>query len=347
MDDGVYFGLPFEAYLAEPRFSSHGVGQMSRSPYDFWARSWMNPNPVDEESEFKDKGTAYHTRVVEGREKFMKLYAPELDKEAFAGRDLLVTMDDMKSVLRRFGLPLGGNKPDLVDRVRAVDPGALIWDSLIEDHAHIHRGKKLLPMKWIKEMEIAAANIENHPDLKQCFSGGYPEVSVFWTDEVEAGGGEIIPVKMKSRFDYVKPKAWLDLKSFGNVQGMRMKRAVAREFANRRYYVQVATYYRAADRARDLAQAGKVAGIDAGAALKLLTPDKTCIFVWQQTVVPVALGRIYPRALQAVQIGEIELRDAQEAFARCVSTYGADPWVDQSPIEEADDNEFPAYLGEG
>lgn len=344
LPDGVYFNLSFNDYLAVRRFSSHGVIQMTRSCYDFWARSWMNPNPPDEESEFKDKGTAYHARIVEGRKVFEAQYAVELEPDDYP--EAMRTTDDLKEFLRGRGLKLTGNKPELIARVLEADPDAQVWDDLVARHAATHAGKTMISHKWLLEIEIAAANIEKNPELQHAFRGGAAEVSVLWTATVETPDGDVIEVPMKSRFDYVKPKAWVDLKSFSNSVGMRLSRAVSREYANRRYYVSTAVYYQAADAAKELVAAGKFSGASKETAEALFTHDKLALYVWQQTVVPVALGRVYPRELQVVQIGDSQFRDALAEYARCWQTFGDDPWIPQSKIETADDTEFPAYIGE-
>ena len=71
MNDGIYFGMELEAYLAEERLSSSGIKQLLVHPLHFWAHSWMNPRrPEPDDTPFTELGTAYHKRVIEGAAAF-------------------------------------------------------------------------------------------------------------------------------------------------------------------------------------------------------------------------------------------------------------------------------------
>ena len=48
----------------------------------------------------------------------------------------------------------------------------------------------------MRRIEIAAAMIEHHPELRHCFIGGYAEVTVIWFED---------GLWFKARFDYLKP----------------------------------------------------------------------------------------------------------------------------------------------
>lgn len=351
--DGIYFNLPFDEYLLEPRFSSHGVIEMRQSALDFWSRSWMNPKKPkesEEESIFKIKGTAYHKRVCEGQRAFHESYVIKPRIEDY-GDDVLKTSDDLKAVLRDIGQKVSGNKDELIERVLTFNPMAKIWDCILEDFNEQNADKIKIPAEWFEEIEVSAAHIENHPDLKHAFSGGFPEVSIFYHQDVESldGSGEVFSVPMKARNDYVKPRAWVDLKTFSNPLGLNIKRAIAREFTNRKYYISAATYYQANDKARELAREGLIFGAeDVEKAKACMIEEKTAFYVFQKTgIAPAAVGRFVSKDMRAVQIGEIELRDAQALFGKCMSIYGSDqPWIDPLPTESFDDTEFPAYLGQ-
>ena len=200
----------------------------------------------------------------------------------------------------------------------------------------------MLPAELIGKIEYSAAMVEKHPELSKAFFGGMPEVSIFWNDE-ETG------VPMKSRLDYLKPRAIVDLKTFGNQHGRSIDRAVATAVANYRLHIQVAVYTEAVKQAQEHIRAGRVEGDVDPAYLDALaaSQDFKFLFVFQQTgIAPVALGKVFERGT-TYDIGRITMRDAIAKFAECMEAFGTDvPWVDVRPITTFDDTEFPAYLGE-
>src|SRR3546814_14526079 len=62
--------------------------------------------------------------------------------------------------------------------------------------------------------------IEKHPDLSKAFSGGHPEVSIFWQDE-QTG------ISCKARLDYLKARAIVDLKTFSNPLSKPIDKAIS------------------------------------------------------------------------------------------------------------------------
>jgi len=46
-----------------------------------------------------------------------------------------------------------------------------------------------------------------------------------------------------------------------------------------------------------------------------------------------------------MDIGRIQARHAIDEVARCISTFGTDPWIDTTDISAFEDEGFPAYLG--
>jgi len=74
--DGVYFGLPEDAYHADPALGSTSLKQLATNPCAFWFDSPLNPNREDKDTPSKFFGTAMHKCVLEGREAFEARYAP-------------------------------------------------------------------------------------------------------------------------------------------------------------------------------------------------------------------------------------------------------------------------------
>lgn len=339
-EPGLYLGMSADEYHATPALSNSVMKWLRVSALDCWARTpWLNPDAEEEKSPFMELGTAYHRRIVEGREAFQRDYAPQLDPDDYPSA--LRTMDDIKDALRELGQPVGGNKAQITQRLLENDPTAQVWDKLVADHTGDHAGKTMLAPEQIRRIEIAAAMIENDPELSKAFSGGHPEVTVIWIDpETE--------VLKKARFDYLKPRAVVELKTFGNAHGRPVDRAITTAFANGRYHLQAAHYLDAADQAAEHIREGRVFGEADPAWLKSVAAaqDRVAFFVFQQTgPAPVARGKVFPRGL-VYDCAKIAIRDATALYAACLEKYGPDPWVDPRPISTFDDNEFPMYAVE-
>lgn len=84
----VVYDMPAEEYHKLERFSASGIKKILTSAQDFWTTSWMNPDKYEPKSDVFSLGTAYHTRILEGREVFDQRYAvkPECDKRTTAGK---------------------------------------------------------------------------------------------------------------------------------------------------------------------------------------------------------------------------------------------------------------------
>ena len=338
---GLYFGLPEAAYHAHPALSNSGIKSLMISPMDFWARcSWLNPNAEHEESPFMELGTAYDVRITEGRGAFYGRYAAALEPP----EDALRTADDLRQALADLGLKRGGNKPEMIDRLIEANPAlaANIWDLMEAEHRERHVGKALLAADQIRRIELAAAMIENHPQLSKAFTGGYPQVSIFWTCE-ETG------CPMKMRADYLKTRAIVDLKTFSNPFGKSVDRAVVSAMANMRYHIQAAVYQEGVEAAKGMIRAMNGAAIHGEpepAWVERFTAanEHAFLFVFQQTgIAPVARGYEMPRGL-IFDCGKIAARQAKEAYLAHLERFGTDPWVDVTDVRAFDDTEFPVYM---
>lgn len=342
--DGVYFGLAEDVYHAQPRLSASGIKATQASIEDFWHDSWMNPLPDREEKDSLTLGNAYHARILEGREALDRQFAPMINKGDYPGA--LETVDDLKKRLKELDLKVGGNKPDLIERLRAADPDAVIWDDVVSEYGKAHAGKTFLHADQLQRIEYAAAFIEKHPTLGKAFRGGYPEVTVLWTDR-ETG------VRMKSRIDYLKPRAIIDLKSFANKSMKNIERAITGEIANYRYFIQAAVYCEALDQAKELVKAGKVIGDVDPDWLKqcCATPEHQFMFVFQKsTKAPLVRARIIPRDRMLIESGRSAMKIGMRQFREFYDRFGdqGEPWIDIEAMQpvNVEDDEIPVWAFE-
>ena len=348
---GIHFGLPDEDYFSVPALSASGMKHLRTSPLDYWVRApWLNPNFEDDQEDAGDSfarllGKAYHKRILEGRGAFYQHYASAFDPTAHKGA--LEGADAVKGALRTLkengaDVKLIGNKNELIERLLALQPTAKIMDVIRDGYEKEQGDKTLLSQKTLDKIELAAAMIEKHPELSKAFTGGMPEVSIFWTCPV-------IGVNCKARLDYLKPKAVVDLKTVANTQGKPLPVAVAREFGNRRYFVQGAFYSEAAKQIKGLMNAGKVYGDAPHDYLSKLHADqeKTFLFVFQvKGVAPAALGRTFPAQGIMFQIAQAEIETLKQTYRTCLEKFGKDPWVEDSHIEALADEDVPPWAFE-
>jgi len=352
LDDGIYFGLDEEIYHAQHRLSNSGMKWLRASPMDFWIRSWLNesPIPVPPDDTFaKTLGRAYHKRIIEGREEFDRHFVLRPDPNDHP--DALVSHNDLKARCKELDLKVGGTKVDLIARL-LEHYGCLglagddieIWDRIETEHAKEHLGKTYLNEDVIKRIEVAGQMLDRHPVLCKAFGGGQPEVSVLWTDR-DTG------VRMKCRYDYLKPRAIVDLKSYSNPHSKPSSIAVATAVANGRYQAQVATYLEAATYLPELLRKVRPPqDVDTKEFTKwckmMVEPEKEFLFVFQQTgIAPVTVARIFPRNL-TYDVAHINMRSTINLFKEYHDHFGTNPWVDNNPIEAFADEDFPAYINE-
>jgi hypothetical protein len=343
-EPGVYFGMDEAEYHAIPALSNSGIKWLLVSPMDFWARSWMNPDREEpEDTVFTEMGSAYHARILEGREAFYSRYAPALDPEDYP--DALRTADEIKAALADADpkAKKAGTKADLIERLLAIRPEAIVWDTLLREHAERHEGKTLLSPALIRKIEISAAMIEKHPTLSKAFQGGQPEVTIIWNCR-ETGA------PMKARIDYLKIRSIVDLKTLSNPLGKPFDRAVTSSMASGKYHIQAAIYCEAVAEARRMIRESDlcVHGVVDTDWLKKFAASDDCefAFVFQQTgVAPVARAYKFPKSL-VFDCGRIASREARRQFMEYRERFGDDIWLDFSDIHTFEDTDFPAYITE-
>jgi hypothetical protein len=346
---GIYFGLSEDEYHAQPAGSTSGIKNAHCSPIDFYVNSWLKPVSEDDADE-KEKiaftvGKAYHKRILEGRGAFYAVYAAQVDPADHPDAlrtvaHLTMWLDENEIVYKK-----SAAKPALIQHVLDADPLTEIWDDVVSKHGAANAGKTLLPSRTIVRLEIAAAMIERHPDLKGYFHSGYPEVSLFWTCEKTG-------LPMKARMDYLRIGRISDLKTVSNPMGKRFEIACTSAIAGRGYYIQAAVYQEGLAAVKRLILAHGMGVVHGDCdhdwvAHLASSPVPRFTFVFMQSgPAPVTLGINFSNGLMAYGIGENIALDAKRTIASYCAEYGADWWIMATPTIELEDTALPAYIGE-
>lgn len=369
---GIYFNMPEDEYHSIHACSSSGLGHLSVSSMDYWALSLLNQEreekPAKDSGELTpmELGRAYHCYICEGVSAFEKRYAVALDKETCRlnavadGRKLCVTIADIRqAICDAGGKPKGTGKDALMDQLTDIDPGSHVWDRMVAEHNESHKGKTMISHKLFRRIAIANAMITGDPQLKDAFSGGHAEVSIFWYDEKTGA-------PMKARLDYVKMNHLIDLKSFSNKQRKPVQRAIDMAISYEKYFIPVVVYLEAIEAAKKLIKASKDAVVFCylpaikeieGVKQVVLEcqqaprsgptfawcwdwahqPEPEVLFIFQQTgIAPVTRGRIMPTAgTYVVTQGAVQF--LKRKWAECAKAYGVDPWLDFERVVQTED----------
>ena len=342
--EGIYFDLPEDDYFSVQALSASGIKTLRCSPLDYWARN-IDPNyePDTEESTAKKIGRAFDRRITEGKPAFDATYAPAIDPADYP--NALRTIDEIKDRLRTFkerGIDVhltAKNKDGYIDNLLSVDPTAQLWDAIVDKYVKEHAGREFLSGDLIRSIEVAAAHIEKHPTLSKAFTGGAAQVSIFWECPT-------IGIRCKARPDYLKPRAIVDLKTFANKFQRPIDVAIARELSANKYQNQAAWYYEAADQVARLISEGKVYGEVSHELRQGLAQgyEKTFLFIFQQKgIAPLARGKIFLRRLNNCEVAAAQNESAKQIYRQCWDKFGSDPWIDDSPITELNDEELPVW----
>jgi PDDEXK-like uncharacterized protein DUF3799 len=343
--------------------SASGLKNLSASAMDYWANSRMNPNWEEDEKEtiFKAMGRAFHCRICEGEKVFGERYYVELDQgdydcdwsDAYVERrPLCITVRHLRLAIDGLGgKPKGTEKAGLIGQLVDLDPRWPIWDLLTHDHAEANDGKTPISAKTHRRIEIANRMITAHPDLKEAFSDGYAEVSLFWFCPRTG-------VPMKCRIDYLKLNAFIDLKTFSNPMGKPVQRAVDSAISNGKHFIPVVVYQEGIAAVKKLvreamtvfmwnqqcsAEGGGGAAIGACGELRdwvwqwAHQPEPVALYVYQKTGnAPVTIGRTMEKGT-TYTVNEFAVQWLKRKWRENYLAYGVDPWIDIEPITRTTD----------
>ncbi len=285
--DGVYFNMPEAAYLAEERLSKSGIKALRISPADYWAQSYLNPEPpeltpeqVKRQEMAKLIGSAYHCAILEP-EAYAARYVRELSPADFSGVEgFLSTGAAMGAELERRCLKKTGSVMEQARRLADNGfPEGKLWHLLMARWAQ-DRGDRIgIPATDWDQIAKDAALVQKVPAVAKLITGGAAEVSVFWTCP-ESGIG------MKARFDYLRAEGWTELKSFANASGKHLFQCLTDAIKFNRYYIDAAAYLEAAEAIRlgglDVVGPATDEEVELIVSIKERRSPLACDFIFQQ-----------------------------------------------------------------
>ena len=358
-DPGLYFAMAEDEYHADTSLSGSGIVDLLVSPLTFWIKSPLNPDREDMPTDAKDRGSAFHARILEGRGRFEELYAvrPEINDypDAIAGTEAL------RARCVDLEIKKGGSTADLCARIQDADADAVLWPLIKAEFEGLNDGKTIIKPELARDIERQARIVEMHESARKAFNGGWPEVSAFWIDETG--------VPMKARFDYLKARAVVDLKTFTNSLGLPLDAAIARTVANYRYHVKAALYMDAVEASKALIRdqgPDVVHGTENGTGrpstdwLEAFIDPAPHAFVFvflEAGAVPNVRVREFRQLMNGAksgatanlywQSGYAAYRQGVEIYRDCLAHLGPDlPWITPEPMRAFVDEEFPLYMME-
>lgn len=347
---GVYFDMGFEEYLAIPCLNASGIKELNISETDFYARSWLNPDNdyIDEDTRAKIEGRAYHKRILEGEKAFYEQYALEYEDDG--DDEMLRTADDMRAALTGMGIKgLSGKKVDYLDSLcEQYLPQYRSFYRLKRAHQEAAGGRELISPKTMRHIEFTAKMIELHPDTREYFKGGFPEVTVIF---------ESFGCIFKIRFDYLKVWDGADLKTFANTTRAELHKAVRKAFANNKYHIQGTLYLIGMEAAKKYAGAGKVYGMekvepDEGRRKNWLgmfakNPCDALKYAFvQKGVAPACVPLVFSKQEKAFEQGFEIIRNGVDRFSAAYKAYGDGYWITSLREEMIHYDDMPAWIND-
>ncbi|ORE90680.1 hypothetical protein ATO13_22211 [Stappia sp. 22II-S9-Z10] len=203
-------------------------------------------------------------------------------------------------------------------------------------------GKTPLPKKDFDRIAAAASTIRADPEIRTAFSGGRPEVSVFWRTVVD---GE--EVQEKARFDFLKPRAITDLKSHAPLEGVSFPTSCHRAIKTYRYDIQAASYLTAREKLAEFVADGAVYGDHDAEWLREVAGRNDFAFVlcfWSSSGAPNTWGGAFSPANPKIITARRDIDVALRRFVDCRREFGDAAWITREPLGEIQPDEVDNWF---
>ncbi len=213
----------------------------------------------------------------------------------------------------------------------------------IAERAEIEAQGKM-PLKRDDYVRILAASsfIKANKHLADAFTGGFPEVSVFWTDD---------GIRFKARFDYLKMRAISDLKSIRNPLNKSFVQACRDRIAGLDYTISAAHYMDARKRMVGFVKGWQVFGAPDNQQFRswLIQAaginEYAFVFVfWQAEGAPISHGFQISPGNPLLDSARQSIVKAVHNYRRFMTEFGTDTaWVPSTPLDELDETDLPVW----
>lgn len=285
-EPGIYFGMPEEEYHADPALGSTDIRRLARNPTSYWHGSWMNPTrPERTETRGQVRGSAMHKLLYEGLPAFQALY-------------------------------ICGARNDA--GMTAAEKGAA---TKAANAMAAKLCKTALPSDDYDQVMMATAMITKNPKLKDVFTNGFGEVSIFF---------EIDGIRVKARIDYLKIRGCGDAKGVANQHDKDFPQACRDAIANYRYDVQAEFYLRARREVGPLWSAGAVFGDHDADLLKKIALSTTFGWQWvfyQTEGAPITWSSIISPGNPILEVAQAVTERGLARFAEYSDRFGETMWL--------------------
>ncbi|ABS14266.1 PD-(D/E)XK nuclease-like domain-containing protein [Brucella anthropi] len=206
------------------------------------------------------------------------------------------------------------------------------------------RGETILSGANYDRALLASAMIRAHPDLVNSLDGGAPEVSIFWTIEVDGK-----PVRCKGRFDFLKPRAIVDLKSISITQPHPFQVLCIRAIRRFRYLVQTGLYLEGRKLVRQFIREGRVYGDAPPELVERLGEEKEFAFVfifWASDGPPLVWSTQISPGNPILADSYSIIEQARINFVNYRERFGTEAlWLDYQPLAELTASDFEGAYG--
>jgi hypothetical protein len=204
-------------------------------------------------------------------------------------------------------------------------------------------GLDVLPAEAYDRIAIASAMITRNPKLATAFTGGIPEVSVFWTRD---------GVRRKARIDYLKPRGIGDLKSITNTRELPFPAACRNQIASYRYDIQGALYIEARSMIAEFVDKNLIYNADSvhnADVLYACANTKAFAFQWvffQAENAPITWSRILSPANPIFEIARRDIDSAAANYVDYMERFGRKAiWLLLEDPQELEMDELPSWWG--
>lgn len=206
------------------------------------------------------------------------------------------------------------------------------------------RGETILSGANYDRALLASKMIRAHPDLANSLDGGAPEVSIFWTVEID---GQLI--RCKGRFDFLKPRAIVDLKSIAINRPLPFPVLCLRSIRRFRYLVQTDLYLEGRKLVRGFVRNGQVYGDAPPELVERLGAEKEFAFVfifWASDGPPLVWSTQISPGNPILAESRSIIEQARRNFIDYRERFGTDAlWLDFQPLAELTAGDLEGAFG--